>query len=68
MLSEADHFSESVPVFTTNRWLTIRKGDLCVVSPSSVISISVIFSLADERRRENSVDRNGGKKLRPSAI
>ena len=49
-------------------WLTIKYGDLWVESPSSVIKISVKDSLADERRMVNSVDRNGGRKLRPSAL
>ena len=36
-------------------------------SPSSATRISVKASLVDERRAVNSGDKNGGKKLRPSA-
>lgn len=49
-------------------WLTIKYGDLWVGSPISVIMISVKVSLADDLRILNSDDRNGGKKLRPSAV
>lgn len=39
-----------------------------VESPSSVIKISHKVSLADERRMVKSDDKNGGKKLSPSAM
>ena len=42
-------------------------GDLWVESPSSATKISVKPSLVEERRAVNSGDKNGGKKLRPSA-
>ncbi len=36
-------------------------------SPRSATKISVMASLADERRMVNSVDRKGGRKVNPSA-
>lgn len=39
-----------------------------MASPRSATDISLRPSLADERRTENSVDKNGGRKLRPFAV
>ena len=46
----------------------MRYGDAFQeASPSSATRISEISSLAEDRRMMKSVERNGGRKVRPSA-